>query len=93
MPRRVLGAQPSCERESKQSGSCPLLSAASAAGDICEPRKPLALSTTENRSMWVDKHTHTHARIYVQGHYFTEAAGHEENPVNFSAFLLQLFGL
>ena len=36
---------------------------------------------------WINTH------MYVQGHYFTEAAGHGENPVNFSAFLLRLFGL
>lgn len=89
--RRVPGRVPSSGKASRLAPVLGILSAATAAGDICEPQKLLALSTTENKSMGVDKHTHIY--IYVQGHYFTEAAGYGENPINFSAFLSRLFGL
>jgi len=67
-PRRVQGAQPSPERASKQGGSCPP-PAATAAGDICEPQKFLALSTTENKNVWVDKHIYLCAGTFLHRSY------------------------
>lgn len=50
-------------------------------------------SPQQRTKVWEWINTHTHIYIYVQGHYFTEAAGYGENPINFSAFLSRLFGL
>lgn len=58
MLRKGTGSSAFPKWESKQAGSRPLPSAATAAGDSCEPQKLLALSTTENKSMRMDKHAY-----------------------------------